>query len=231
MAEILLIDDDRHITEVVEYVLKENGFAFSSAPDGDSGLELFRRRRPALVLLDLKLPGISGLDLFRRFRELAPEAPVIMLTSLGEEVDRVLGLELGADDYITKPFSPRELAARVRAVLRRSAGDQGRERRRLGPLEVVPESMTARLDGKRLDLTALEFRLLETLTRYPARIFSRQSLLDRLYPDSAAVSDRSIDSTVKKIRSKFRARRPDLDPVETVYGEGYRLHRRLGEEP
>ncbi len=231
MAEILLIDDDRHITEVVEYVLQENGFAFSSAPDGDSGLELFRRRRPALVLLDLKLPGISGLDLFRRFRELTPEIPVIMLTSLGEEVDRVLGLELGADDYITKPFSPRELAARVRAVLRRSAGDQGRDRRRLGPLEVVPESMTARLDGHRLDLTALEFRLLETLTRYPARIFSRQSLLDRLYPDSAAVGDRSVDSTVKKIRSKFRARRPDLDPIETVYGEGYRLHRRLGEEP
>ena len=134
MAEILLIDDDRHIAEVVEYVLKENGFNFSHAADGDSGLDLFRRRRPALVLLDLKLPGISGLDLFRRFRELAPEVPVIMLTSLGEEVDRVIGLELGADDYITKPFSTREMAARVRAVLRRSAGDQGRDRRRLGPL-------------------------------------------------------------------------------------------------
>ncbi len=230
MAGILLIDDDRHIAEVVEYVLKENGFAFSHALSGDSGLELFRRRRPALVLLDLKLPGISGLDLFRRFRELAPEVPVIMLTSLGEEVDRVLGLELGADDYVTKPFSPRELAARVRAVLRRSAGDREHDRRLLGPLEIAPASMTARLDGKRLDLTALEFRFLETLTRYPARIFSRQTLLERLYPESAAVGDRSVDTTVKKIRAKFRALRPDLDPVETVYGEGYRLHRRLGEE-
>jgi len=229
VPRILLIDDDRHIAEVVEFILVEQGFEFVHSPDGDAGLAEFRRRHPDLILLDLKLPGLSGLDLFSNFRREGPEVPVIMLTSLGDEVDRVIGLELGADDYVTKPFSPRELAARVRAVLRRATRNSIPRERKLGPLEIAPDSLAVKLDGIPLDLTVLEFRLLENLCRYPARVFSREALIDRIYPDPGAVTDRSIDTAVKKIRAKFRAARPGFDPIETVYGEGYRLNRRLEE--
>lgn len=228
MAEILLIDDDPHIADVVEYAMREHGFAVRIAGDGDRGLREFTARRPHLVLLDLKLPGTWGMDLVGRFRELDPGIPIIILTSLGDEVDRVLGLEMGADDYVTKPFSPRELAARARAVLRRSRTPSLPSRRiRLGDLDIDSATLVVRWRGEEIPLSSLEFRLLETLARFPARVFSRERLIEKLYQDPIAISDRCVDTSVKRIRTKFRAAGFEADPIETVYGEGYRLNRRL----
>ncbi len=224
---ILLIDDEQHIVDVVVYVLGEHGFATDTALDGDSGLDLFRRRRPDLVLLDLTLPGMGGLDLFREMKHLDPAVPVIMLTSRGEEVDRVLGLEIGADDYVTKPFSPRELAARVRAVLRRARGGAGGpagERIRHGPFEIDPRGYVLAYYGSRILLTRQEFRLLAALVRFPARVFTRDNLMDRIYDGENCVTDRSIDACVKRIRRKLQKIRPGLDPILTVYGIGYKLN-------
>ncbi|HOO78216.1 MAG TPA: response regulator transcription factor [bacterium] len=228
MADILLIDDDPHIADVVEYAMREHGFTVRIAGDGDRGLREFTTLRPQLVLLDLKLPGTWGMDLVGRFRELDPGIPIIILTSLGDEVDRVLGLEMGADDYVTKPFSPRELAARARAVLRRSRNHSRLSRRILvGDLEIDSETLVARCRGEEVPLSSLEFRLLETLARFPARVFSRERLIEKIYQDPVAISDRCVDTSVRRIRTKFRAAGSEADPIETVYGEGYRLNRRL----
>jgi len=228
---ILAIDDEQHILDVIVYVLEQNGFVVSTAADGDAGLRRVQETSPDLVLLDLNLPGIAGLDLFHRIRELRPGLPVIMLTARSEEIDRVVGLEVGADDYVTKPFSPRELAARVRAVLRRSArpapGPAGDQRLTAGPLAVDPEAQTATAAGRPLDLTRAEFKLLESLLRHPARVFSRDALMTALYDDGHVVSDRSIDACVKRLRRKCEEARAGLDPVETVHGVGYKLNPRL----
>jgi len=226
---ILVIDDEQHIIDVVVYVLEENGYGVLTARDGDEGLRRFRADRPDLVVLDLMLPGIPGLELFRRMRALRPDAPIIMLTSRAEEIDRVLGLELGADDYVTKPFSTRELAARVRTVLRRSSTGSRRvePRQVIGPLALDSEGFVVTYDGRRLNLTRGEFKLLECLVRHPARVFSRDHLVDRIYDGEHVVTDRSIDAYVKRLRRKFHAVRSDADPIETVHGLGYKLNQDL----
>ncbi len=226
MAErILVIDDEQHIVDVVVYVLEENCFEVTTASDGGAGLRMFQDQNPDLVVLDLNLPGISGLDLFKKMRDIRPEVPVIMLTSRNEEIDRVLGLELGADDYVTKPFSTRELAARVKSVLRRSRGT-GSDRNGMihhGPIELDRDALSVRYFGRPLKLTRSEFRLTECLARYPARVFTRDSLIDHIYDSEHVVTDRSIDACVKRLRKKFAEVRAGLDPIETVHGLGYKL--------
>ena len=222
---ILLIDDEQHIADVVVYILEEHGFTCDVALDGDTGLARFIAHPPDLVLLDLKLPGLSGLDLFRSLRQRRPDIPVIMLTSLSEETDRILGLELGADDYVTKPFSARELAARVRAVLRRAGPrhPDASETLRHGPLVLDAVAFEVRYCDQHIEVTRPEFRLLRELVRHPARVFTRDALLDRIYEDGHAVTDRTIDTYVKRLRKKLAAARADLDPIQTVYGMGYKL--------
>jgi len=225
---ILLIDDEPHIADVVVYVLEENGFKTSTALTGEAGLRALRARRPDLVVLDLNLPGISGLDLFRQIKTIDASVPVIMLTAKSEEVDRVLGLEIGADDYVTKPFSPRELAARVRAVLRRgTAAGTASGTIRHGPFEVDPAAYILTYCRRRISLTRQEFRLLEALIRFPARVFTRESLMERVYEGENFAADRSIDAHVKRIRKKLAEVRRSPDPIQTVYGIGYKLNQEL----
>jgi len=234
-AHILLVEDDAHIAEVVLYALQEHGFRCTRAPDGREGLDLFRRHTPDLVLLDLGLPGIQGLDLVREMRREQPRVPIIIVTARTEEVDRVTGLELGADDYVTKPFSPRELVARVRAVLRRDArvagGAAPPSLLRAGPIAVSPDDLAATCAGRPLSLSRQELKLLESLMRHPARVFSRDALVDLIYAGEACVTDRSIDAQVKRIRKRVADVRPDLDPIQTVYGLGYKLNSALAAEP
>src|SRR5690606_3805545 len=171
----------------------------------------------------LMLPGRDGLELCRDIRS-RTSIPVIMVTARTEEIDRLLGLELGADDYICKPYSPREVVARVKAVLRRSAADQAPARmREAGGLEIDEGAWSARLDGVPLDLTPVEFRLLALLAGQPGRIFSRDQVLDGLYDDRRVVTDRAVDSHVKNLRRKLAAVRPDEELIRSVYGVGYRL--------
>jgi two-component system response regulator BaeR len=187
----------------------------------DNGLDVVgavQERRPDVMLLDLMLPGRRGLDVFADVRRIA-DIPVVMVTARVEEIDRLVGLELGADDYVCKPFSPREVVARVKAVLRR--GQRAAE----PPSGVTldEERYQATLDGKRLDLTPVEFRLLKTLASRPGRIFPRGQLLDTLYEDHRVVSDRTVDSHVKNLRRKLEAARPGTDLIRSVYGVGYKL--------
>jgi len=229
-TRILVVDDEQHIVDVVVYILEENSFDVITASDGDKGLRLFQDAKPDLVVLDLTLPGISGLDLFRKMRELRPGVPVIMLTSRSEEIDRVLGLELGADDYVTKPFSTRELAARVKAVLRRSAGAAPQSAQDVlvhGPIEVDGSSLSVKYFGQQLKLTRSEYKLTECLVRYPARVFTRDALIDHIYDSEHIVTDRSIDACVKRLRKKFADTRAGLDPIETVHGLGYKLSQEM----
>ena len=230
---ILLVDDEQHIADVVEYVLRENAFDVMIAADGDTGLRKFTEFAPDLVLLDLNLPGMPGLDLFREMRRLRPSLPVVMLTSRAEEIDRVVGLELGADDYVTKPFSPRELAARVRAVLRRverSPGEHVSPRITHGPLELDCEAFTLAYFGADIPLTRAEFKFMECLVRFPARVFTREMLIDRIYDGEHVVTDRSIDAYVKRLRHKFAEVRRHVDPIATVHGLGYKLNHNIESE-
>ena len=226
---ILLVDDEKHIADVVVYILEDNGFDIRTAMDGDTGLKEFESKAPDLVILDLNLPGISGLDLFRHMRRVRPDVPIIMLTSRSEELDRVVGLEMGADDYVTKPFSPRELAARVRAVLRRASGvtDGSASELRHGPIVLEPEQYTMTYFGDRVMFTRPEFRLMECLVRHPARVFTRDMLMDSIYDGETVVTDRSIDAYVKRIRRKLAEIRRDANPIETVYGLCYKLNQEI----
>ena len=222
---ILIIEDDGGIAEVLSFVLQQDGYETQTASDGEDAIRRFDAFHPDLVLLDLGLPGMSGLDLFHRFRRVAPQVPVIIATSRNEEADRIAGLEMGADDYVTKPFSPRELAARVRAVLRRVRRPE--EARpgilRAGGLVVCMEELRAELHGRSLNLSYQELSLLACLMRHPARIYTRDVLINAIYDGQTAVSDRTIDAQVKRLRQKISALDPASDPIQTVYGMGYKF--------
>jgi DNA-binding response OmpR family regulator len=227
---ILLVDDEPRVAATLVYTVEAAGFKVVTALDGDAGLRLFTQHSPDLVLLDLNLPGISGLDLLREMRRRRPQVPIIMLTARAEEMDRVVGLEVGADDYVTKPFSPREVAARVRAVLRRTekpAETTPATALRYGPLRLDAEAFHLTCSGQPVVLTRQEFRLLEALVRHPARVFTRDTLMDLIYDGENVVSDRSIDAYVKRLRKKFTDLRSSVDPIQTVYGVGYKLNQDL----
>jgi DNA-binding response OmpR family regulator len=225
MKTILVVDDEPKIVELARDYLEHAGFTVRTAANGESALDVVRRDRPDLVVLDLGLPGLDGLDVTRRIRR-DSNLPVIMLTARDDELDQLLGLELGADDYLTKPFSPRELVARVRAVLRRadtSAEATTDEVVRAGDLTLDLPRMRAELAGRSIDLTPTEFQLLAALARQPGRIFTRSQLLDAVHGVAFESYERAIDTHIKNIRRKLEPdpRRPVH--VLTVYGVGYRF--------
>jgi DNA-binding response OmpR family regulator len=222
VQRILIVDDEPKITQLVRDYLERSGFAVVTARDGREAVMRARTDRPDLIVLDLGLPDLDGLDVTRQLRR-DSQVPIIMLTARDDEADRVAGLELGADDYVTKPFSPRELVARVRAVLRRQAGEVGGEVLRAGDLELDVPKMRAEVSGRAIDLTTTEFQLLAALGRQPGRIFTRGQLLDAIHAVAFESYERAIDAHVKNIRRKLEPdpRRPRY--LLTVYGVGYRL--------
>lgn len=228
---ILVVEDEQSIADIVVYALESEGFQTDTALDGEAGLRLFQAQEPALVVLDLNLPKLPGKELFRTMRKMCSRVPVIMLTSSSDEVDRILGLELGADDYVTKPFSPRELAARAKAVLRRTEGPAPPEPSPTlhGPISLHEAHFEFRYFGERLQLTRPEFGLMRELLKSPARLFTRDMLIDRIYDENHPVTERTVDAYVKRLRKKFATIRPDVDPIETVYGVGYKLRHGLEE--
>jgi two-component system OmpR family response regulator len=222
MRKVLVVDDDAHIRDVVCFALRRAGYQPLAAGDGKAGLEMAARELPALIILDILMPELDGTEVCRRLRAQS-DVPLIFLTSKDEEMDRILGLELGADDYVVKPFSPGELVARVKAVLRRKGGAVAVEAERLvrGSLVLDLEAHTASWAGTEVPLTATEFALLKVFVAQPRRAFTRDNLMTAAYADARFVSDRTIDSHVRHIRAKFQAL--GGDPIETVHGVGYKL--------
>ena len=219
---ILVVDDEPKVARLARDYLEKNGFRVITAADGPSALVMARRERPDLIVLDLMLPGLDGREVCRILRR-ESDVPIIMLTALAEESDQVVGLEIGADDYIVKPFSPRALVARVRAMLRRTQGQvKAPAVIRSGGLEVDIERHTVSLDGHSIHLTPNEFKLLAILAHRPGQTFTREQIMDDLYGVASVGIDRSIDSHVKNLRRKLEAGgRAPL--IETVYGVGYRF--------
>lgn len=220
---ILLIEDDPHTAELVAVYLKQEGFAPLKAGDGEEGLDMAARHRPVLIILDLLIPKIDGWEVCRRLRR-ELDVPIIILTARGEEVDRISGLTMGADDYVVKPFSPRELVARVQAVLRRTA-DRERDQQSVvsyGDLSLDRRKRRVSLEGKPLNLTPHEYVLLDTLMGSPGRIFNRDELLSRLYPrEEAAVIDRVVDVHIGKLRQKIEPDPSRPRYIFTARGIGY----------
>jgi DNA-binding response OmpR family regulator len=224
METVLVVDDEPTIRDVVVQYLQREGYATLEAGDGDAARELMEREWPNLVVLDLMLPGTDGLALCRWIRSRS-QLPVIMLTARGEEADRIVGLELGADDYVTKPFSPRELVARVRSVLRRSAAadDRPDEHVRFGDIEIDAAAREVRKRGNTLNLTAREFELLWFLARHPRRVFSREQLMSRVWGYEPAFDSGTITVHVRRLREKIEDEPAHPRYLETVWGVGYRL--------
>ncbi len=231
MQSILIIEDESAIADTLAYVLKTEGYAPHWCTLGNEGLERLRSGDFALVVLDVGLPDMSGFEVCRQLRMFS-DVPVIFLTSRGDEVDRIVGLEIGADDYVSKPFSPREVAARVRVILRRY---QGRD---TTPSRVAPQCFEVDTAGSRiryfgsvLDLTRYEYLLLQTLLEHPDRVFTRAELMDRVWRDALETSDRTVDTHIKTLRGKLKALREDLDPISTHRGMGYSISNRMPGEP
>ncbi|MBX5449319.1 response regulator transcription factor [Thermogemmatispora sp.] len=231
MKTLLLVEDAQDLAQLIIRELKADGYAVLYAPDGVEALRLHEERRPDLVILDWMLPRMDGLEVLRRLRQQAP-TPVLMLTARGEETDRVVGLELGADDYLAKPFSMRELLARVHALLRRAELIQQMLQRDLaraeqpltyGPLCLDAQAHLVTLDGQPLDLSPTEFELLHLFLRSPGRAFSRAYLLDTVWGESYVGGDRSVDNTVLRLRKKLGSLG---EAIETVWGVGYRWRAR-----
>jgi two-component system phosphate regulon response regulator PhoB len=220
---ILLIEDEPDIAEVLQYNLEKEGFEVELAHRGDTGLEALRRQPPDLVLLDLMLPGVGGLELTRMLKREAATArlPIVMLTARGEEVDRIVGLELGADDYISKPFSPREVVLRVKAVLRRRQPEESdSERLEIGGIQLDVSGHQLRLRGEEVPLTATEFRLLRLLMERAGRVQTRGQLLSDVWGYAEDIDSRTVDTHIRRLRRKLGS---EAERIETVIGVGYRL--------
>lgn len=215
-GKILIIEDEPKLAALLADYLRQSGFEVRLVADGTAAVPAIHEQKPDLVLLDLMLPGKDGMEICKEVRRFS-SVPIIMVTARVEEIDRLLGLEFGADDYICKPYSPREVVARVKAVLRRGGtttdGNHG--------LVLDEARYRAVLHGVELDLTAVEFKLLAILFAGPGRIFSRDQLMDRIYPDERIVSERTIDSHIKKLRKKLSLAAPDEELIHSVYGVGY----------
>ena len=221
-----MVDDDPGIRDVVCFALQKAGFATATAGDGEQALARFAADPPALVVLDILMPELDGVEVCRRLRADAKgrATPIVFLSSKDDEVDRIVGLEVGGDDYVAKPFSPRELVARVRAILRRAATPPAEVERTLkhGRLALDPGRYKAAWDGREIALTLTEFGILRTLLRRPGHVCTRDALMNEAYELHKIVSDRTIDSHVRRVRAKFAAL--GADPVETVHGVGYKLN-------
>ena len=225
---IAIVEDEQNIRDNVSFALKREGYRVETYPDGLAAWEAFERSLPDLVILDIIMPRMDGLELCRRLRSVSETLPIIFLTSRDEEFDRVLGLELGADDYLCKPFSVRELAARVKVLFRRlslindqSSADE-EELLEVDGLVLDLRRYVARWRERTVPLTVTEFMMLHALVRRPGHVKTRQQLMEQGYPHDTYVSDRTIDSHIKRIRKKFLGLDPDFDRIETVYGLGYR---------
>jgi two-component system alkaline phosphatase synthesis response regulator PhoP len=228
---ILVVEDERDISDLVRFNLEQEGFLVTVAEDGEAALEAVRRERPSLLILDLMLPGLPGLDVCRRLRNDAATAqlPIVVLTAKAAEADRVIGLEMGADDYITKPFSPRELVARVRAVLRRAYGSESERRQEVyakGRLRIDFDTYEVFVDGVRQDLSLREFELLRFFVRSPNRVFDRLQILDLVWGHDTHVEPRTVDVHVRRLRKRIE--RDDANPelILTVRGVGYKFNDR-----
>lgn len=230
MADITLIDDDENIVASVSLALESQGHKVRSYHDGVTGLQGLERDPPDLVVLDVKMPRLDGMEVLRRLRQTS-EVPVIVLTSKDEEIDEILGFNLGADDYVHKPFSQRLLLERVKALLRRVGADAEEAAQpagtpskaiKRGKLTLDPARHASVWDGRQVKLTVTEFLLLQALAARPGFVKSRDSLMDAAYDDQVYVDDRTIDSHIKRMRKKFRQVDPEFDAIETLYGVGYR---------
>lgn len=220
MTHILVIEDEQKLRSVLQKYIEAEGYRCELLAEGTTAVEIIKSSNPDLILLDIMLPGKNGIDICKEVRQFS-QVPIIMVTAKVEEIDMLLGLELGADDYINKPFSPREVVARVKATLRRvntsnikpAIDDQ---------LVLDPNSYSASLDGKQLDLTPVEFRILVALYGPPAKVLNREQLMQHMYDDHRAVSDRTVDSHVANLRKKLKNIRPDSEFIQPIYGVGYR---------
>jgi DNA-binding response OmpR family regulator len=224
--KILVVDDEVSVTELISYNLTKAHYDVLVAHDGETALKIARRSSPDLILLDLMLPKIDGLDVCRELRKTS-QVPIIMITARGEETDRVIGLELGADDYVTKPFSVRELLARIKAVLRRNQpqGDAGGSPILIGPqgLELDEDTRTITIKGSEMEITRLEFDLIQYLMINAGRVLSREQLLSQAWGYDFVGGTRAVDSAVKRLRAKFRDLLPEVELIQTVRGIGYRM--------
>ncbi|MBU0654327.1 MAG: response regulator transcription factor [Gammaproteobacteria bacterium] len=225
---ILIADDDPHIRDVISFALEKAGMQVIQVEDGFQALDTFRSQSADLIVLDINMPELDGLEVCREIRKFS-EAPILFLSSRDDEIDRILGLEIGGDDYVTKPFSPRELVARINVILKRTqqikpqpVTEEGTGALQHGKLNIQPEQHIASWSGETLSLTATEFAMLQMFTRQPTRVFSRDSIMNSAYDGNVYVSDRTIDSHIRHIRQKFA----DIgceNVIETVHGVGYKL--------
>jgi two-component system, OmpR family, alkaline phosphatase synthesis response regulator PhoP len=226
--QILIVDDEKDIVDLVAYNLEKEGYETLKALDGEKALQLVRTKTPDLVLLDLMLPGIQGLEICKRIRK-DPETasiPIIMLTAKGDEIDKIIGLEVGADDYVTKPFSVKELLARIKSVLRRSKARSSADQEEVFDfkgLHIDLKSYEVTVDGKRVDLSPTEFRLLTFLARNPGRVYSREQILDKVWGDDAFVEPRTVDVHIRRLRSRIERDESRPDYIVTVRGAGYKF--------
>jgi two-component system, OmpR family, response regulator len=229
---ILIVDDDPHIREVLSFALAKAGMETAEAGDGEAALATIESRRPDLVVLDINMPRMDGLEVCRRLRA-SGDLPILFLSSRDDEIDRVVGLELGADDYVVKPFSPREVVARVAAILKRGSrrsADPGPKTSVVhNRLRLDPEAWEARWDGADVPVTVTEFQLLLLLASLPSKVFTRDAIIDRLHGPGFAITDRTIDSHIRNLRHKF-AQAGASDLIETRAGVGYRIGRCMGEQ-
>ena len=223
--KILIIEDEHDLIRLIKYNLEKEGFRVSSVTDGSLVMAEIRREEPDLLVLDLMLPGMDGLEICRQVRRHDRYAgiPILMLTARSGEADRVVGLELGADDYVTKPFSMRELVARIRALLRRHEAIPQRNSVQRGDLVIDPSAHAVRVAGKQVELSALEFRLLHHLASHPGLVFSRDQLLDRVWGNDRSVTPRSVDVYIRRVREKIESEPQQPAYLQTVHGVGYRF--------
>ncbi|WGZ94358.1 MAG: response regulator transcription factor [Candidatus Thiothrix putei] len=225
---ILIADDDPHIRDVISFALEKAGMQVTQAEDGRQALDTFRQYPSDLLVLDINMPELDGLEVCREIRKFS-DVPILFLSSRDDEIDRILGLEIGGDDYVTKPFSPRELVARINVILKRTqqhsksvTEPEHGSSIRYGKLSIQPEQHTASWGGASLSLTATEFAMLQLFARQPTRVFSRDSIMGNAYDGNVYVSDRTIDSHIRHIRQKFADVGCD-NVIETVHGVGYKL--------
>jgi two-component system, OmpR family, alkaline phosphatase synthesis response regulator PhoP len=224
--KILIVEDEHDLIKLLKYNLEKEGYKVNHTTEGSLALAEIRREEPDLVILDLMLPGIDGLEVCRQLRrhEKYTSLPILILTARGEEADRVVGLEIGADDYVTKPFSMRELIARVRALLRRrEPATANRTTIQRGSLVIDPSAHSVVVKGKTVELSALEFRLLHHLASHPGMVFSRDQLLDRVWGNDRSVTQRSVDVYVRRVREKIESEPQEPAYLQTVHGVGYRF--------
>jgi two-component system catabolic regulation response regulator CreB len=223
---ILIVEDEPGIADTLQYALRTDGFEPAWVATGEEALAQMRAQPPALVILDVGLPDASGFEVFKRLREIA-DVPVVFLTARSDEIDRVVGLELGADDYVAKPFSPRELVARVRSILRRAskpaAAAPATPAAPALPIVIDDGRRQVRFYGRLLELSRYEYGLLKTLASRPGHVFSRDTLLERVWDDPGESLDRTVDAHVKTLRAKMKLVAPQLDPIRTHRGTGYAL--------